>query len=310
MKKIIFFIVFAYLLISCQKKTEFNVQYPDAELTVNCLVNPDSLCKVYISKSLVPTDTINFTDVPDAKAELFQNGEYAGLLNTYVESNRNPGLGYFMNPNIILNANDSLELRITHSNFNTVYAKTFIPEKPSVNTSILSYTATALDNPYVFGYNFFATIKLTIIDDLLKEKFYTVKMFYFADALPYTVDTDTLYTEKIHFSVNADNVLRTYKFNEGYLLSNQTFSKDTMNFILNIDDDLNLKESDTAKVYIEIKSVSKDFYLYQKTLKTYYTSLNNPFSETAEVYNNINSGYGIFAGYNAVKDSFMIAISP
>jgi len=310
MKKIIVFIVFGYLLISCQKKTTFNVLYPDAELVVNCIVNPDSLCKVYISKSLIPTDTINFKDIPNAETELFRNGEFAGVLNNYVESNRNPGLGYFTNPEIAINANDSLEITVSHKKFKTVFAKTFIPEKPVVNTSILSYTATEITNPYFMGYDFNATIKMTIIDDLLKEKFYSVKMFYYADKLPYPVETDTLYSDLIHFSINGDNVFKTYKFNEGYLFSNQYFSGNSTDFILNIDNTLYLKQSDTAKIYIEIKSISKDFYLYQKSLKEYYNSINNPFSEPAEVYGNINFGYGIFAGYNSVTDTFTIVIIP
>lgn len=74
-------------------------------------------------------------------------------------------------------------------------------------------------------------------------------------------------------------------------------------------DNNDIKQSDTANIYIEIKSVSKDFYLYQKTLKEYYNSINNPFSEPAEVYSNIKLGYGIFAGYNSVIDTFTINLN-
>jgi len=50
--------------------------------------------------------------------------------------------------------------------------------------------------------------------------------------------------------------------------------------------------------WLEIISMSEDYYKYQKTYINQVANLSNPFSTTIEVYTNIENGVGIFAGYN------------
>lgn len=308
MNKTVFLVISIFFLISCQKETKFEIQYPAGKLVVNCLINPNSLCKVYLTESLNPTDIINFKDVTGADIELFINGNSAVLFDTYIETFKNPGLGYYTNPDISVNVNDSLEIKVSHSNFESINAKTYIPEKPNVEVDILTYSVEEFTDSWLAekGYDFNASIKLTIFDNKATETFYSVKMFYFADAVPYPHEGDTLYTDKIHFNINADNMIKTYKFNEGYIFSNENFTNGNDDYILLIEDGLYVKRPDFNKVYLEIKSISKDYYLYQKTMIEYYQAIDNPFSEPAKVYGNINKGYGIFAGYNSVIDTVFI----
>jgi len=306
MKKLIYIIIISVLFFSCQKKTTFRINYPEEKIVVNCTVNPDSLCKVYISKSLTPIDTINFKSLKNAKIELYQNGNFAGLLNSFIETNKNPGLGYYFNTGININPGDNLRIKVSHNNFETADSKTTVPEKPNAKITVLSYSFEDIPNPEVTGYDYNALMQLRFIDNHSTEKYYSLNMYYYADCFPYPLDVDTLYKDKIHFSINADNVIATYQFNEGYLFANQYFYEDTTNFILNIEDALYVKRADFNKIFIEIKTVNKDFYFYQKTLKEYYQTLNNPFGEPAKVYCNINNGYGIFAAYSSVIDTIFI----
>jgi hypothetical protein len=46
---------------------------------------------------------------------------------------------------------------------------------------------------------------------------------------------------------------------------------------------------------LELVNLSKDGYLYLKSLEDYYNSEGNPFAQPATVYSNIENGYGIFA---------------
>lgn len=306
MKKLIYVLIISLVFFSCQKKTTFNINYPAEKIVVNCTVNPDSLCKVYISKSLTPIDTINFKSLKNAEIELYKNGNFAGLLNSFSETHENPGLGYYYNQEITINSGDHLYIKVSQNNFETTEAETLIPEKPNAKINLLSYSFENIPNPEINGYDYNALMKLSFIDDGSAEKFYSLNMYYYADCFPYPLDVDTLYKDKIHYSVNAGNLIATYKFNEGYLFSNQDFFGDTSSFILNVEDALYVKRPNFNKIFIEIKTVSKDFYLYQKTLKEYYQTINNPFSEPAKVYCNIDNGYGIFAGYNSVIDTVFI----
>lgn len=46
---------------------------------------------------------------------------------------------------------------------------------------------------------------------------------------------------------------------------------------------------------LELINLTKDGYLYLKSLEDYYNSEGNPFAQPATVYSNIENGYGIFA---------------
>jgi hypothetical protein len=68
-------------------------------------------------------------------------------------------------------------------------------------------------------------------------------------------------------------------------------------------DNLDTAAFSNLDVYVELHTVSKDHYLYQQTLQLYRSSSNSKSSEPVHVYNNINNGYGIFAGedFQSVK---------
>lgn len=60
--------------------------------------------------------------------------------------------------------------------------------------------------------------------------------------------------------------------------------------------------SENLEFEFRLTSISKDGFLYLKSLDAYYNSEGNPFAQPATVYNNIENGYGIFAlGASDVK---------
>ena len=54
----------------------------------------------------------------------------------------------------------------------------------------------------------------------------------------------------------------------------------------------------TEEYWLEITSMSEDYFKYQKTYINQVLNLSSPFASTIEVYTNIENGVGIFAGYN------------
>ncbi len=52
------------------------------------------------------------------------------------------------------------------------------------------------------------------------------------------------------------------------------------------------------KLIIRMYHLSKDYYLYKKTLDAYNSSFGSMFTEPVQIYSNIKGGIGIFAGKN------------
>lgn len=64
--------------------------------------------------------------------------------------------------------------------------------------------------------------------------------------------------------------------------------------VLNKNGDTSYKE----EYWLELVSMSEDYYKYEKSYIKQVVNLSNPFSSVVEVYSNIQNGVGIFAGYN------------
>jgi len=53
-----------------------------------------------------------------------------------------------------------------------------------------------------------------------------------------------------------------------------------------------------------LSTVSETYYKYYKSFQKHQETGDNPFSESVIVYNNIQKGLGVFAGYNSYWHTF------
>jgi hypothetical protein len=72
-----------------------------------------------------------------------------------------------------------------------------------------------------------------------------------------------------------------------------------LNFTLSSDEEL-------GKLFVELRAVSEDYYLFQKSLAQQADGPGLPVQGDVPVYNNIQNGLGIFAGYNPTVDSITV----
>ena len=59
--------------------------------------------------------------------------------------------------------------------------------------------------------------------------------------------------------------------------------------------------SEDRDVEVEVYSLTRDGFLYYRSLQQYYDAVDNPFAEPVTVHNNIEGGYGIFTLTNVTK---------
>ncbi len=94
----------------------------------------------------------------------------------------------------------------------------------------------------------------------------------------------------------------------GVLFTDENFDgqKATLTFysLLSFDN-----EESQGKVVGELRTVSKDYYLYHTSLSRQIANKDRPFVEPISVYSNIENGLGIFSGYALYRDSVSITSS-
>ena len=52
----------------------------------------------------------------------------------------------------------------------------------------------------------------------------------------------------------------------------------------------------TLSVRVYLHNISKSYYYYRTSLELYQSASGNPFAQPVQVYSNIESGFGVFAG--------------
>ncbi len=75
----------------------------------------------------------------------------------------------------------------------------------------------------------------------------------------------------------------------------------TFNFV-----DWVLEDNELRRVFVELRSITKEYYKYHSTLARQLIVRQDPFAEPVTIYNNIEGGYGNFSGFSPdVSSSYL-----
>ncbi len=87
----------------------------------------------------------------------------------------------------------------------------------------------------------------------------------------------------------------------GLLLSDQTFDGEEMVIMVPVTIRINPNLERLGDVQVELRSVTEEYYLFQSSIVRQTNSSINPLSEPTLLFNNVQNGQGIFAGYNSTS---------
>jgi hypothetical protein len=309
--KYILILLFIIELISCEKTISFKVSDNNL-LVVNSLISPADPIQLKLSQSINITDNDTVRYINDAVIGIFCNNVFKENLNCF-------GNGLYKS-SFVPEQDNEYKIEVISEGLTNVTAKTIIPLKPEI--------IAAIADSFLFnGFNI--RIKITINDNAI------FKNFYYLTFKSYVIDYD--YTK--FDSITNDYVIRGENFSDLLFINNdQTLSgkegsssKETIQAILGTTEtgldvinwlafsdqninglthtieiyiaESNIRPSPIKPIYVELKSISEDYFKYLRSKEYSKKTGNNPFTEPIHVYNNIEGGVGIFAGFNMALDS-------
>lgn len=151
------------------------------------------------------------------------------------------------------------------------------------------------------------TVKAYFIfsDSMDIENFYHLKVFQDIERISLISEGDTsISTRRIEIGpsvIENDNNM-VLSFDGGMLFDDENF--DGKSYFLQFWYTTNLNRDERlGKLHVQLKNTSEEYYLYYTSLSRQLTSPGPPNSEPVIVYNNIEQGLGIFAGYTVSMDS-------
>ncbi len=298
------------ILTACVKQIDYIVDESDKQPVVNCFFTNDTCFILHLSKTQTINDSADNNFIPNADLTIFSDNKTYSL--QYIDSGK-----YFsnFNPNI----NKPYFLDVKFENFHLT-SDNIIP-KPSKIISVDSF--------FKSGYSFedksnFFTVNIKIIDNHNEDNFYELviqnKNVYYSE---YYNETVYIYKDSYFPTDQVPAIANeTQCFSHSGLFFKDNFI--TTDSIIEIPINFNINSPmicnngnciAEGSFYFILKTVSKDYYLYYKsifmareifnTAGTINSLTNLSFTnKPIKIYSNINNGQGIFAGYSI--DTFIV----
>lgn len=314
MKKIIILstiIILIVLGISCEKTIEIDLDDAKIRLVVNAEMNPDSTVKVNVTRSRHILDNAAIEAVTDAIVKLYEDDVFIGNLTYesrgFYKINYKPLIG------------KKYKIEVYHEKYDDVYGFTEIPIPIEINK---------IDTIKKFSeygdeiYNF--SIKLT--DVPVTQNYYMISLrndytYQYWDDNIVVYDTvqngDTIVvnvtygayvtmreSQKLWFE-SEDMIIDAFIYNNNSVVFSDELFKGEQ-YSVKLDVYRYSFYGDTNKIYIDLYSISPEYYKYLVSFEKHQNTSGDPFSEPVMVYTNIFDGIGIFGSAAVFTDSIQI----
>ncbi len=259
-----------FTIIGCETIVEVDLPEHKPVLVANSLFSPDRLWEVQLNKSKSSLDRFPISAVTNATIEIF-DGENLVASLTHVDD----GI-YRSTANETPNIGNTYTLQASAPGFDPIIASDYVPESVEINSIQTDI------NSYPF--------KVTVhFSDPPNEKNYYQVLVVSEDTNggselhPVWFESDDLLFQ------NLDGVDPGEAFFDDSLISGKNYSLVLKTYPHQVEP--------LAKMYVMLLSVSESYYNYMKSTKFQEDHGDNPFSTPVQVYNNIENGLGVFAGY-------------
>lgn len=300
-----------FLQVSCVEEMEIPEGFYQERMVVNAVLDPDSLVKINVARSMPPSGKVEFEFIEDAdiRMGLIDMEKVPGF--TYAQ------LGWYENTVLDVYSELSYFLELNSPDLPAITSRVTVPKKPlitdvRVNGDSISFQI--VDNPDESNYYFVRTYAWQETRDCFELEDGTWDC---VDDTVYQLvesESDLEYIEAWYANrYGWINSLTGFTFDDefwsmdpdyqadSYLFSDIRFDGQATEFHIDISDELSWVVGNPPKLDLFIYSLDENYYRYLLTLAQYLTTDETPLTDRARVHNNIQGGYGIFGAENGVK---------
>lgn len=315
---------FLCLFSACEKEVEIDVPAISPKLVVisnfsgseeghiidgNDFFLRDSVMRVTVTRteSALSASVDTLIHVPDAVVELFSGEQFLDRLTYHPVSATEEALGlqpYYEAEDFRLSSGETYNLEVSAPNFTPVTAEAYIP-------AIVSETRTSISTTEFTTANGLNQVNYTLnleIDDLPGiDNYYHLNLYQVVELLRFNANGEAILAGKVlegngplSFNLQNNNKeVLPYVGNKGVLIRDDNFDGATGSFTFEGEFVYNSRSEQLGNFIVELRNTSKDYYLYHSSLarQVRVQSGFDAISGPVVLYNNIENGFGIFAGY-------------
>ncbi len=237
--------------------------------------------------------------VSDVNVEVFEENTFLQQLIFHIPGGRS--VPYYSTTGLSAEIGKKYIVKAFLNGFDPVVAESTIPVPE--HFSQLSLSNIKIDSiGSRVRYNY--TVNLRLDDPQETINYYHINLYQQVFTHPITGGDDE-YVDLIPFEFSDNNDANEILANVsgGLLLEDNPLNG---NYSFGLGYEINPVTESLGKVFIELRTVSKEYYQFHSSVTRQKNSPGGVLTEPVFIYNNIEGGHGIFAGYSSVMDSLSI----
>lgn len=278
--KRLFTILTAAFLVSCELFVEIDVPFEGKQVTVNSFFNPDSLFSVHLSLNRHILDEKPFQNIQNARVILFDGDSPIDTLSY-------KGQGNFRSDDCKPEPGKTYSLSVSTPGYKQVHSSSSVPF-PSPIISAEAYEQAG---------NQTSMVKVRLQDNGAEANYY--ELFVEGESEYYSFPRDDIDSYRYRIQLKTDDPAVQHDDNDEF--SNSIVFKDVVFNGKEVELIFELSGgglSYNSAILITLRTLSEDGYNYLRTARIQEATSGDPFAQPINVFNNIQNGFGIFAGYS------------
>ena len=292
------------IIFSCNPSTTIDLPKNPLRLTLNCIGANGNPWKARVTLSMGILEFPNFAPVQNATVNIYENGSLMETLTNgnflSIKDSGPPVDCNYGSINFFPVPGNTYRIEVKAALYETISATYIQPLKVELDT--LEVTILGPNPSYQYSKNI--QFKVTFIDPP-EENFYQlmIKAQSEDSLFPQAgAEFGLSFSDPAYKETNDIFYQRYYPiaFTDSYFNGKKT-SLDFESIISQYPD------SPPLNYYtVYINHISKDYYNYLKTFYLQDINLDDPFAQPVQVENNVQNGFGIFAGYTQTVKTFKV----
>lgn len=272
------------VLTSCELVVDVDIPIEKNQLVVNSFFTPDSTWKAKVSLSRHILDQADHRQVENALVVL-----YSG--DSPIDTLEHESLGYYRSDDGRPLHGQGYTIRVSAPDYNAAEASSWCPTPVSATFSTPQFTVGEFHQTI-------HTLNVTFADPP-GNHFYQVMAI--AEAHYTNPQTGEGFINRYNPYIYSDDPgidAEEIQNSEGIFFSDALFPEEEFTINIKMNTSNWLGEANPIKYRIYFRSISEDYYNYKVTSALQNYTSGDPFAQPVKVYNNIQNGLGVFAGYS------------
>ncbi|KAA3621308.1 MAG: DUF4249 domain-containing protein [Bacteroidetes bacterium] len=298
-------VLFVFVIFSgstCEREVELQLPEPPNRLVIYAAFTDSKELQVYLNSSRFVLDQAPEEYLPDVDVALFEGDQGEQMVQQLeIEIPGGRLVPFYTAPGFVPDLGKDYTIRANLEGFDPVEAHSTIPlprhfSELSISDLVIEQNGNRIRYTY--------TVNLEFNDNPEEANFYHINLFQQVYTHPITGGDDE-YVDLIPFEFSDSNDGNEILANisGGLLLEDDPLNG---NYGFRVTYEINPATESLGKVFIELRTVSKEYYQFHSSVTRQSKSPGGVFTEPVFIFNNIDGGHGIFAGYSAVTDSLSI----